>query len=51
MDKDKLTAEIKRVEKVMRKDSSEFIHDELRQYLKLLKQELKQKNRGNKNDD
>ena len=43
MDKDKLKAEIKRIEEVMKDKSSHFIRDEMKQYLKILKRELKQK--------
>lgn len=42
MDKEKLKEEIKRVEEVMKDKSSHYIHDELKQYLKLLKRDLKQ---------
>ena len=43
MDKDKLKAEIERIENIKRNKSSKFIHDELNQYLKLLKRQLKDK--------
>ena len=42
MDKDKLKAEIERIENIKRNKASKFIHDELNQYLKLLKKQLKQ---------
>ena len=42
MDKNKLKAEIERIENIKRNKSSKFIHDELNQYLKLLKRQLKQ---------
>lgn len=43
MEKDKLKAEIKRIEKLIANRHSTFIHDELKQYLKILKRELKEK--------
>jgi len=42
LDKDKLKAEIERIENIKRNKASKFIHDELNQYLKLLKKQLKQ---------
>ena len=42
LDKDKLKAEIERIENIKRNKASKFIHDELNQYLKLLKRQLKQ---------
>lgn len=42
MDKNKLKAEIERIENIKRNKASKFIHDELNQYLKLLKKQLKQ---------
>ncbi len=42
MDKDQLKKEIKRIQKIMDNKSSHFIHDELQQYMKLLKRQLKQ---------
>lgn len=42
MDKDKLRAEIERIEEIRRNKSSYFIRQELKQYLKLLKRQLKQ---------
>lgn len=42
MDKYKLRAEIERIENIKRNKASKFIHDELNQYLKLLKKQLKQ---------
>ncbi len=42
MNKDKLKAEIERIENIKRNKASKFIHDELNQYLKLLKKQLKQ---------
>lgn len=41
MDKDKIKAEIERIEELMKNKSSKFIHDELKQYLKLLKNQLR----------
>lgn len=43
MDKERIKEEIERIENIMRDKSSRFIHDELKQYLKLLKRELKDK--------
>lgn len=43
MDKDKLKSEIERIESIMLNKSSKYIHNELRQYLKILKRELKEK--------
>ena len=37
MDKDKIKAEIERIEELMKNKSSKFIQDELKQYLKILK--------------
>lgn len=42
MDKEQLKKEIKRIENIKNNKSSKFIHDELNQYLKLLKRQLKQ---------
>ena len=42
MDRKSLEAEIERIENIKRNKSSKFIHDELNQYLKLLKRQLKQ---------
>ena len=42
VDKNKLKAEIERIENIKRNKSSKYIHDELNQYLKLLKRQLKQ---------
>lgn len=42
MDKEKLKAEIDRIENIKRNKASKFIHEELNQYLKLLKRQLKQ---------
>lgn len=42
MDKDKLKEEIERIENIMRNKSSYFIRQELKQYLKILKRQLKQ---------
>ena len=42
MDKDRLKAEIERIENIKRNKASKFIHEELNQYLKLLKKQLKQ---------
>lgn len=41
VDKEKLKAEIERIENIMQNKSSKFIHDELKQYLKLLKKQLR----------
>ena len=43
MEKDKLKAEIERIENLIANKHSKFIHDELKQYLKILKRELKDK--------
>lgn len=43
MNKDELKAEIERIKNIMRNKSSHYIHDELKQYLKILKRELKDK--------
>lgn len=43
MNKEKLKAEIDRIENIMRDKSSKFINEELKQYLKILKRELKDK--------
>lgn len=43
MDKDKLKSEIKRVENALKDKSGFFIRQELKQYLKILKRELKDK--------
>lgn len=42
MDKEELKAEIERIENIKRNKSSHFIQRELKQYLKILKRELKQ---------
>ena len=42
VDKEKLQAEIERIEAIMRNKSSYFIRQELKQYMKLLKRQLKQ---------
>ena len=42
MNKDRLREEIERIENIKRNKSSKFIHDELNQYLKLLRKQLKQ---------
>ena len=47
MKKRKLQAEIDRIEELIRNKSSKFIHDELKQYLKILKREMK----GKQDDD
>lgn len=41
MDKDKIKAEIKRVETALQDGSGKFIDKELKQYLKLLKKDLR----------
>lgn len=41
MDKDELKAEIKRVENALQDGSGKFIDKELKQYLKLLKKDLR----------
>lgn len=41
MDKDKIKAEIERIEELMKNKSSKFIQDELKQYLKILKNQLR----------
>lgn len=43
MDKEQLKKEIKRIERIIDNKHSKFIHDELKQYLKILKRELKEK--------
>lgn len=43
MDKDKLKAEIERVERAMNDKHGHFIRQELKQYLKILKRELREK--------
>lgn len=43
MDKDKLKAEIERIENALQNKSGQFIKKELKQYLKILKRELKEK--------
>lgn len=43
MNKDQLKKEIRRIEEVMKDKSSKFIHEEMKQYLKILKRELKDK--------
>lgn len=42
MNKDRLREEIERIENIKRNKSSRYIHDELNQYLKLLRKQLKQ---------
>lgn len=42
MDKDDLKKEIKKVQKLIDNKHSHYIHDELHQYMKLLKRQLKQ---------
>lgn len=42
MRKNEIKAEIERIENIKRNKSSKFIHDELNQYLKLLRKQLKQ---------
>ena len=43
VDKDKLKAEIRRIENALQDKSGQFIKKELKQYLKILKRELKEK--------
>lgn len=43
MNKEQLKAEIERIENIIANKYSKFIHDELKQYLKILKRELKDK--------
>ena len=43
MDKEQLKKEIKRIQNLIDNRHSKFIHDELKQYLKILKRELKDK--------
>lgn len=43
MEKEQLKAEIKRIQRLIDNKHSTFIHDELKQYLKILKRELKEK--------
>ena len=43
VDKDKLKAEIERIENALQNKSGQFIKKELKQYLKILKRELKEK--------
>lgn len=43
MDKEKLQAEIERVENALKDKSGQFIKKELKQYLKILKRELREK--------
>lgn len=43
LDKEKLKAEIERIQRLIDNKHSKFIHDELKQYLKILKRELKEK--------
>ena len=43
MDKEKLQAEIERIEKALQDKSGQFIKKELKQYLKILKRELREK--------
>ena len=43
MDKDKLKAEIERIEALINHKSSRIVRDELKQYLKILKRELREK--------
>ena len=42
LNKKQLKAEIERIENIKRNEASKYIHDELNQYLKLLKRQLKQ---------
>ena len=42
MDKNRLREEIERIENIKRNKASKYIHDELNQYLKLLRKQLKQ---------
>lgn len=43
LNKEKLEAEIERIQRLIDNKHSKFIHDELKQYLKILKRELKEK--------
>ena len=43
MDREKLKAEIDRVERAINSKAGQFIKEELKQYLKLLKKDLKEK--------
>ena len=43
LNKEQLKAEIERIENLIKRKSGHFIHDELKQYLKILKRELKDK--------
>jgi hypothetical protein len=43
VDKDKLKSEIKRVKDALDSKEGHFIREELKQYLKMLKRELKEK--------
>lgn len=43
MDKEKLKAEIERIQRLIDNRHSKIVHDELKQYLKILKRELKEK--------
>ena len=43
MNKDKLKAEIERIENALQDKSGQFIKKELKQYLKILKRELREK--------
>lgn len=42
MNEERLQAEIERIENIKRNKSSKFIHEEIDQYLKLLRKQLKQ---------
>lgn len=42
LNKKQLKAEIERIENIKRNEASKFIHEELNQYLKLLKRQLKE---------
>ena len=43
LDKEQLKAEIERIQRLIDNKHSKFIHDELKQYLKILKRELREK--------
>lgn len=43
MKKEQLKAEIERVENLIANPHSKYIHEELKQYLKILKRQLKEK--------
>lgn len=42
LNKERIKEEIERIENIMKDKSSHFIQDELKQYLKILKRQLKQ---------